>query len=291
MRCIFTFIASIAVFSVSGAQLSSAEERVCGKEVAAKVQSTSFGIEVSQIDAQDPQMLRIIRGSAWLAKGRTIAGSIDHVVDAMGLSATEWKPVTLFWSVSEYAEPSQSFETTARVHSALTTDAFDDVAFIEFADALPEGITTAIFRQTPLARDEAVVGVGYTGRKLRFVTGRLAFPKPDEASQESGETIDHLPFELYDDDKTDRLAFDFGASGSAIFDCDGKVVAAVADVVTQKAGQSPPINSILNALRSLQRSGIDLSKDIDAFERGVSTPWGMYNVLAAPVTEAPSAQK
>jgi hypothetical protein len=61
--------------------------------------------------------------------------------------------------------------------------------------------------------------------------------------------------EMYDGN--DRLAVDYGASGAPVFDCNGRVAAVVAGVLTQ----------------TLMLGG----------EVRVSTAWGMPNVLSVPV--------
>ena len=64
--------------------------------------------------------------------------------------------------------------------------------------------------------------------------------------------------EMYDGDN--RLAIDYGASGAPVFDCEGRVVAVIATVMTQLF-QTP------------------------FGERRVSTAWGMANVVSVPIQE------
>jgi hypothetical protein len=180
-----------------------------------------------------------IQGSGWFLTPTAIV-TIAHVVTAMDLTAKDWKPI-------EIRDGDRTWPALARI-KRLVGPGTDKLVILELQTAIP-GARSLSVRAAPLAPDERVVTLAYTAGRARFVSGRFVH-YGDERGAADGAML-----EMYDGN--DRLAVDYGASGAPVFDCDGRVAAVVAGVLTQ----------------TLMLGG----------EVRVSTAWGMPNVLSVPV--------
>lgn len=192
----------------------------------------------AELAAQDDGTVGI-QGSAWFLTPTAIV-TIAHVVTAMNLTVNDWKPI-------EIRDGASKWSTLARI-KRLVGPGTDKLAVLELQTAIPTAHSLSV-RAAPLAPDERVVTLAYTAGRARFVSGRFVH-YGDERGDADGAML-----EMYDGN--DRLAVDYGASGAPVFDCNGRVAAVVAGVLTQ----------------TLMLGG----------EVRVSTAWGMPNVLSVPV--------
>ena len=181
-----------------------------------------------------------IQGSGWFLTPTTIV-TIAHVVTAMNLSAADWKQI-------EIRDGDEVRPALARI-KRLAGLGTDKLAVLELQTAVPDAHSLAV-RASPLAPDERVMTLAYPAGRARFVPGRF-----DHYGSERG-LPDGAMLEMYDG--KDRLAVDYGASGAPVFDCEGRVAAVVADVLTQTVA-------------------------LPTLEVRTSTPWGTPNVLSVPI--------
>src|SRR5262249_50656754 len=111
------------------------------------------------------------------------------------------------------------------------------------------GAQAVRLRMEPLVPEEPVVSLAYPGGDLRVAGGR--FVQYGDGERLAGTAL----FEIYDGD--DRLVLDHGASGAPVFDCTGRVVAAVSNLFT---------TSMQFMSRTIR----------------ISTAWGSPNVVSVP---------
>jgi hypothetical protein len=183
-----------------------------------------------------------IQGTGWFQSPTTIV-TVGHVVAAMELSSQRWKPLRL-----EHDGDVQSI--SVRIQRSAGAHA-EKLVVLELQTAIATAPSVAI-RMSPLVPEDRLVAVAYPGQNRRSVGGR--FVKYGTDGKLAGTAL----LEMYEGDN--RLAIDHGASGAPVFDCEGKVVAVIATVMTQ-IFQTP------------------------FGERRVSTAWGMPNVVSVPIQE------
>jgi hypothetical protein len=159
----------------------------------------------------------------------------------MKLSEQDWKDI-------EIVDGEVTQSTPVRVLRSTNTRS-ESIAVLEMRSEF-SGARRLPTRMEPLLPDEAVVSLAYPSRQLRTASGR--FVKYGDSEKLAGMAM----FELYDGN--DRLALDHGSSGAPVLDCEGRVVAAVSNLITQ-------------TLR------------FPSQEMRVSTAWGSPNVVSVPV--------
>ena len=181
-----------------------------------------------------------IRGTAWFSSPTTVV-TAEHVASAMKLSEQGWKPV-------EFAQGEIKQSIFVRVGRIAGSGA-EKIAILELRTAYI-GAEALQLRMEPLVAGEHVVGLAYPKSQLRFAAGRFVrYADGDPAARTA-------LFEMYDGE--DRLVLDHGASGAAILDCEGRVVAVVSNLFTQT------IQSPFRAIR-------------------ISTAWGQPNIVSIPI--------
>ena len=174
---------------------------------------------------------RLVSGSAWGFAPQTLA-TVGHVARDLRLSESDWQPLTIARSEEEHGEAKAVLLTEARIIKQNTEAAEEAAVLIELRDPLPEGMLLPERRFRPLARDEAVMAVGYPTMTLRAAVGAFTLPEPSpEAQSRSGDPSALLRFVLVDPDDRDTRALGPGASGAPIVDCAGRVVAVISGVV------------------------------------------------------------
>jgi len=188
-------------------------------------------------DESEKQELAGVAGSGWFLTPRLLV-TVAHVAEGMRLSATEWKSIQL--------RDEDVFESLDVRLRRIIGSGPEKIALIETASQLGS-IRPLPLRKEPLIPDEPVLSRAYVPDRVRTAGGRFV-----EYSTE-GRFAGGALFEVYDGN--DRMAFDHGASGAPVLDCSGRVVAVVANVLTQ---------TIWGRLR-------------------VSTAWTTPNVLTVPV--------
>jgi hypothetical protein len=183
-----------------------------------------------------------IQGTAWFQSPTTIV-TVEHVAAAMELSSQSWKLLRL-----EHDGDVQSI--SVRIQRSAGTHA-EKLVVLELQTAVTAAPSVAI-RMSPLMPEDRLVAVAYPGQNRRAVGGR--FVKYGTDGKLAGTAL----LEMYEGN--DRLAIDHGASGAPVFDCEGRVVAVIATVMTQ----------IFRTPFGQQR---------------MSTAWGMPNVVSVPIHE------
>jgi hypothetical protein len=181
-----------------------------------------------------------IRGTAWFLSPTSMV-TVGHVATAMNLSDQKWTPVEIV-----HGQNKQSI--AVRVMRLLGSHT-EKIAMLELQTAAA-GVQSLQIRTEPLAPEERVVSLAYPGNRLRFASGR--FVEYGDSGKFAGTAL----FEIFDGD--DRLVLDHGASGAAVLDCQGRVVAVVSNLFTQTMQFFSP------AIR-------------------ISTAWGQANVASVPI--------
>jgi Trypsin-like peptidase domain len=183
-----------------------------------------------------------IQGTAWFQSPTTIV-TVEHVATAMELSSQSWKLLNLEHD-GDMLSISVRIQRSAGAHA-------EKLVVLELQTAIAAAPSVAI-RMSPLMPEDRLVAVAYPGQNRRSVGGRFVKYATD------GRLAGTALLEMYEGDN--RLAIDHGASGAPVFDCEGRVVAVIATVMTQ-IFQTP------------------------FGERRVSTAWGMPNVVSVPIQE------
>lgn len=177
---------------------------------------------------------------------------------------------------------SRDFETEATEHIELpivnieyVSSGLDErIAIIE----IPAGVlgrTEVGPRYAPLSDNEPVFGIGYRDGVLHFVHGRHMFPEVSDDPPTENLPPPPLLFELADWENTNRMIFDYGSSGSPVFDCHGRVVSLVTMVITQDINLGG-FGNIMGSFGMEQKESMR-----------VSTPWGSPNVIGVYVSKLP----
>jgi S1-C subfamily serine protease len=182
------------------------------------------------------------QGSGWYLS-RTTLVTVAHVAEAMRLSRETWKSVDI-------RDGDDTRSVPVRIKRIVGVGA-EKLAVLELRDV--DAVAAArvlVLRAAPLVPDEPIAAPAYSGGRLRLVGGRF------DSYADGGAFGAGALLEMYDG--KDRLAIDYGASGAPVVDCNGRVVAVVATIVTQTVAVVGP------AIR-------------------VSTAWGMPNVVSVPI--------
>ena len=183
-----------------------------------------------------------IQGTGWFHSPTTIV-TVEHVAAAMDLSSQGWKLLKL-------QHDGNTRSISARIQRSAGAHA-EKLVVLELETAIAAAPSVAI-RMSPLMPEDRLVAVAYPGENRRSVGGRFVEYATD------GRLAGTALLEMYDGDN--RLAIDHGASGAPVFDCEGRVAAVIATVMTQ-IFQTP------------------------FGERRLSTAWGMANVVSVPIQE------
>ena len=164
-----------------------------------------------------------------------------HVAEAMQLSAQEWKDI-------EMRDGESKRSVAARIHYLAGLHA-EKIAVLELRTAIPDAVVLQR-RAEPLVPEESVVSLAYPNSQLRIAGGRFA--QYGDGDKFAGSAL----LEMYDGN--DRLVLDHGASGAAVLDCNGRVVAVVMILLTRT------MSFMSNVIR-------------------ISTAWQSPNVVAIPI--------
>jgi Trypsin-like peptidase domain len=155
-----------------------------------------------------------IRATGWFLSPTSMA-TVEHVTAAMHLSDRDWKPVEIGTRESKQSIP-------ARIRRVAGSSAHR-IAVVELQTAF-FGAQGLGLRMEPLVPEESVESVAYPNGDLRVAGGR--FVQYGDGNRLAGAAL----LEMYDGN--DRLVLDHGASGAPVFDCTGRVVAAVSNLFT-----------------------------------------------------------
>jgi hypothetical protein len=181
-----------------------------------------------------------IRGTGWFLSPRLIV-TAAHVAEAMQLSAQEWKDI-------ETRDGESKRSVAARIHYLAGLQA-EKIAVLELRTAISDAVVLQR-RAEPLIPEESLVSLAYPNSQLRVAGGR--FVQYGDGDKLAGSAL----LEMYDGN--DRLVLDHGASGAAVLDCDGRVVAVVTTLMTRT------MSFMSNVIR-------------------ISTAWNSPNVVAIPI--------
>jgi Trypsin-like peptidase domain len=180
-----------------------------------------------------------IGGSGWFLSPRRIV-TAAHVAEAMLLSRQQWREIEIHAAEIKTSMPVRILRTAG--------DHSEKVAVLELLTPFQRAETPRV-RMDPLIPDEQIVSLAHPNHQSRVAGGR--FVQYGDAPGFAGTAL----LELYDG--MDRLVIDHGASGAPVFDCQGRVVAVVTNVLTQE------VNLLSRTMRA-------------------STPWQTPNVVSIP---------
>jgi hypothetical protein len=223
------------LFALALAALAPSAASAC--EDRAVLAHAAVGI-TRMFDASEKQQIDGVAGSGWFLAPRLLV-TVAHVAEGMRLSEREWKPV-------EFREGDAVEKIDVRMQRIVGAGR-EKIALIETAAPL-KGARPLVLRKEPLVADEPVISRAYRPDSVRTAQGR--FVEYSTHAKFAGGAL----FEIYDGN--DRMALDYGASGAPVLDCSGRVVAVVANLLTQVIGG----------------------------QVRVSTAWSMPNVLTVPVS-------
>jgi hypothetical protein len=156
-----------------------------------------------------------VAGSGWFLGPRLLV-TVAHVAEGMRLSEREWKPI-------EFREGDAVEKINVRLQRIVGAGR-EKIALIETAVPLGSARPLAL-RKEPLVAEEPVISRAYRTGRIHTAQGR--FVEYGTQGRFAGGAL----FEIYDGD--DRMALDHGASGAPVLDCSGRVVAVVANLMTQ----------------------------------------------------------
>ena len=156
-----------------------------------------------------------IQGTGWFQSPTSLV-TVEHVVDAMGLSTRDWKILTIQDGADSHSMP-------VRIQR-LAGAGSEKLAVLELQNPVSAAQSVSI-RVSPLVPEDRLVTFAYPNRELRSVSGR--FVQYATEGRLAGTAL----LEMYDGNN--RLAIDHGASGAPVFDCEGRVAAVISTVITQ----------------------------------------------------------
>jgi Trypsin-like peptidase domain len=178
-----------------------------------------------------------IQGTAWFLSPTTII-TVEHVAAAMGLSTENWKMLKIGGAQS----------ISARIQR-LMGDRIERLAVLKLQTAVAAAQSVAI-RTSPLAPEDRVVTLVGLDRDPHSVIGRFVQYVDD------GRLAGSALLEVYEGEN--RFVIDYGASGTPVFDCEGRIVAVISTVITQ-----------------ILRTPFG--------DKRIPTAWGSPNVVSVPV--------
>lgn len=227
LRAIVLFACIAPPLALSGAQ--ACEDR-------SLLAHAAVGI-TRMFDESEKQQLAGVAGTGWFLAPRLLV-TVAHVAQGMRLSQGEWRPLLV--------RDGDTVETIDVRLQRVVGEARERIALIEMSAPLG-GARSLVLRKEPLVAEERVISRAYRNDSIRNASGRFV------AYGTQGRFAGGALFEIYDGE--DRMVLDYGASGAPVLDCSGRVVAVVANLMTQ---------TIAGAVR-------------------VSTAWSMPNVFTVPI--------
>jgi trypsin-like peptidase len=227
LRAIFLIVCIAPLLAPSGAK--ACEDR-------SVLAHAAVGI-TRMFDESEKQNLAGVAGTGWFLAPRLLV-TVAHVTQGMRLSEGDWKPLLV--------RDGDAVETIDVRLQRIVGEGRERIALIEMSAPLGSA-RSLVLRKEPLVAEERVISRAYRNDSMRNASGR--FVEYGKHGRFAGGAL----FEIYDGD--DRMVLDYGASGAPVLDCSGRVVAVVANLMTQTIGGSVR----------------------------VSTAWSMPNVLTVPI--------
>jgi len=178
-----------------------------------------------------------IQGAGWVQSPTTIV-TVEHVAVAMGLSTQEWKSIKI----------GDSELISVRIQRWVS-GRIERLAVLKLQNAIAAAESAAI-RTSPLAPEDRVITFAGSDRNPRSVVGRFVQYAGD------GRLAGGALLEVYEGEN--RFVIDHGASGTPVFDCEGRIAALISTVITQ-----------------ILRTPFG--------DKRLSTAWGSPNVVSVPV--------
>jgi hypothetical protein len=202
-------------------------------------------VSIQRVFGEDEQNVKPgvsgIGGTGWFFSPQLIV-TAAHVAEAMHLSERDWREVEIRGRESKGSIP-------VRIQR-LVGSRSEKIAVLELKSSF-SGAAVLPLRTEPLVPDEHIVSLAYPHGDLRTADGRFVGYGADD-NKLAGTAL----LEMHDGN--DRLVLDHGASGAPVLDCEGRVVAVVANLITRT------MTSQFGVMR-------------------VSTAWQSPNVVSIPI--------
>lgn len=166
------------------------------------------------------------QGTAWFL-GLYHMVTVMHVGKVMA-NSQEWSTVELAQQIPWKGEQEHREQIPVRVVGIHNTDSLEPLVVLELQRFFP-GTQIANIRETSLVPGEYLSGVAYPGGLLTLIEGKYIGEEVLEVTEEHeirGHTVEVL-------DEAKKASFVQGASGGALFDCDGRVVLSTSFALTR----------------------------------------------------------
>ena len=210
MRCRWLLGALLLVFACARTEAACLDPATLARS------TLSITTEFTEEEQKTTPGIIGIGGSGWFLSPRRIV-TAAHVAEAMLLSQQQWRDIEV-----RGAEIKTSMAVRIQ---RLAGNHAEKIAVLGLMTPFPRAEALRV-RTEPLIPDEQVVSIAYPSDQSRVAGGRFVQYGDDPRS--AGTAL----LELYDG--MDRLVIDHGASGAPVFDCQGRVVAVVTNVLTQE---------------------------------------------------------
>jgi len=176
------------------------------------------------VDVGEKTVPGTAQGTAWFL-------DLYHVVTVMHVgrvmaNSQEWTTVEFAQQIPWKDKHEHREQIPVRVVGILDTHSLEPLVVLELQRFFP-GTQIANIRETSLEPGEYLSGVGYPAGVLTLVEGKYIGEEVLKATEEQeirAHSVDVL-------DEAKNASFIQGASGGALFDCDGRVVLSVSHVL------------------------------------------------------------
>ena len=181
-------------------------------------------------------VLRIDRaqGSAFITKSTEMV-TVKHVADAVEVSSTTWKYVTVSQKTQLPFDVWNTSTVLMRIKRVFARNLPEELHLLEMQKQLTWPVSVTSLRKQPLNEGEPVTGIGYTHGRMRSATGDFVSSKFTLQNSSVTTPMVQKPFSGFKLTNTNQqYPLAYGSSGGGIFDCGGSLVGAIARAHNEK---------------------------------------------------------